>query len=134
MTGRLGSNAKLASRVGTDEGGTRIVKELAAFPLDYNFIQRDPLLPTGAVTVAIAKQRQPAYCVYENVAWDSFEFSPAWSQLALDADAVCFGTLAQQSPLFKPTTGKFLATARKGCLQILDLNLRYPFVIEETIK
>ena len=134
MTGRLGSNAVLASRVGSDEGGTRIVKELAAFPVDTNFIQRDPLLPTGTVTVAIDKQGQPAYCIHDNVAWDAFEFSPAWSQLALEADAVCFGTLAQRSPLSKATIGKFLATARKRSLRVLDLNLRYPFVTEETIK
>ncbi len=134
MAGRLGSNAVLASRVGSDEHGTRIVGELAAFPVDTNFVQRDPLLPTGQVTVAIDKEGQPAYCIHENVAWDAFEFSAEWTQLAQDADAVCFGTLAQRSPLSKTTIEKFLATTRKGCLRVLDLNLRYPFVSEELIR
>ncbi|MDP9050262.1 MAG: carbohydrate kinase [Acidobacteriota bacterium] len=134
MAGRLGSNAVLASRVGSDEHGTRIVRELAAFPVDTNFVQRDPLLPTGKVTVAIDTEGQPAYCIHENAAWDAFEFSPAWTQLAQDADAVCFGTLAQRSPVSKATLEKFLEMTRKGCLRALDLNLRYPYVNEEAIR
>jgi fructokinase len=134
MAGRLGSNAVLASRVGSDDRGTKIVRELAAFPVNTTFVQRDPRLPTGQVTIAIDTEGQPAYCIHENVAWDAFEFSPAWTQLAQDADAVCFGTLAQRSPLSKATIENFLATTRKGCLRVLDLNLRYPYVDEKAIR
>ncbi len=134
MAGRLGSNAVLASRIGSDERGTRILEELATLPVNTNFVQSDPVLPTGRVTVAIDGEGQPAYCIHPNVAWDAFEFSPAWSQLAQNADAVCFGTLAQRSSLSRATIQEFLATTRKGCLRVLDLNLRYPFVNEEIIR
>jgi fructokinase len=134
MAGRLGSDAVLASRIGSDDRGKRIVKALAAYPINTSFIQSDPLLPTGQVTVAINSEGQPAYSIEGNVAWDAFEFTHQWAQLARDADAVCFGTLAQRSALSKATIENFLSSTRKGCLRVLDLNLRYPFVSEVSIR
>lgn len=134
MAGRLGSDAVLASRIGSDDRGNRIVGELSVLPVNTTFIQRDPVLPTGQVAVALDTEGQPAYRIHENVAWDAFEFTESWCGLAQNADAVCFGTLAQRSPVSRATIAKFLASTRKGCLRVLDLNLRYPFVSEEAIR
>ena len=134
MAGRLGSDAVLASRIGSDDPGKRILEELAAYPVNTGFIQLDPLLPTGQVTVAFDNEGQPAYSIAENVAWDAFEFTQQWAQLAHDADAVCFGTLAQRSALSQATIEKFISSTRQKCLRVLDLNLRYPFVNESSIR
>ncbi len=39
----------------------------------------------------------PQYEIVENVAWDAIECSPATMKLVSDADAVCWGSLAQRS-------------------------------------
>ncbi len=134
MAGRLGSDAALASRVGSDEHGKRIVEELSTFPIDTSFIQYDPLLPTGQVTVQIDEEGQANYRIHENVAWDALELTRSWALLAEDADAVCFGTLAQRNPVSQDAIEMFLSKTRKGCLRVLDINLRYPYVTEDSIR
>ncbi len=134
MAGRLGNHAVLASRVGQDRLGDGLIEKLKAFPVDTNLIQRDPNLPTGQVTVEVDIEGQPSYCIHQDVAWDAFELSPSWGELALQADAVCFSTLAQRSPTSRATIESFVLATRKDCMRVLDVNLRYPFVSEDSIR
>jgi fructokinase len=133
MAGRLGDNAVLASRVGRDALGDEILERLAAYPIEASFIQRDPVLPTGTVTVEI-NSGQPAYRIHEGVAWDAFQLTPSWKALAAEADAICFGTLAQRSAKSRATIQNLVSIARLDCLRVLDMNLRYPFFSPETIR
>lgn len=127
MTGLLGDEGIVASRVGADELGEEATRRLASLGLKIAYVQRDATYRTGVAQVQVDAQGQPTFQFAEPVAWDSFEWTAAWQSLAQKADAVCFGSLAQRSPQSRQTTLSFLKTIRPGATRIFDVNLRPPF-------
>jgi fructokinase len=97
MAARLGDNAAIATRIGTDPLGREAMALLNQTPVNTTYIQEDFSRVTGTVTVVL-EIGQPRYTIHEPVAWDFLEFTPHWLALAEQADAVCFGSLAQRSP------------------------------------
>jgi fructokinase len=95
--------------------------------LGTSCIQLDPTYRTGVVHVEVDAKGQPTFQIAEPVAWDSFEWTPAWQALAQKADAVCFGSLAQRSPQSRQTIFSFLKTIRPGTTRVFDVNLRQSF-------
>jgi len=133
MAARLGDRAVIASRVGDDQLGRDARQVLASLPADTASIQTDADHVTGSVTVSL-EDGQPHYIIHEPVAWDYLEFTPAWLALAQQADAVCFGTLAQRNPSSQRTIHSFLGETRPGCMRLLDVNLREPFYSPATLE
>jgi fructokinase len=133
MAARLGNTGAIATRIGTDPLGREAMAFLKTTPLDTRYIQEDFSRVTGTVTVAL-EQGQPHYTIHEPVAWDFLELTPHWLALAEQADAVCFGTLAQRSPASRRTIESFLHETRPQCVRIFDVNLRAPFFIAETVE
>jgi fructokinase len=137
MSARLGNHAVIASRLGDDALGREASKRLATLPADTNSIQRDAKHPTGSVSVTLTSG-QPEYVIHEPVAWDFLEFTSEWKNLAAEADAVCFGTLAQREPVSRKTIHAFLAATRRECVRVFDVNLRKPFytrgVLEDSLS
>jgi fructokinase len=133
MAARLGNNGVIATRIGTDPLGREAMAFLKTTPLDTRYIQEDFSRVTGTVTVVL-EQGQPRYTIHEPVAWDFLEFTPHWLALAEQADAVCFGTLAQRSPASRRTIESFLHETRPECVRIFDVNLRAPFFSPEIIE
>ena len=129
----LGERALIASRVGNDELGREITRELSDRNLDVSALQSDSKLRTGVVEVSF-HDSQPRYDICQPVAWDALEWSAGWKQLAIEADAVCFGTLAQRSVKSRATILQFLKNTRKECLRVFDINLRRPFYNPESIE
>ena len=105
-------------------------------PADLDSLQEDPKNPTGTVGVTLTAG-QAEYVIHEPVAWDFLELTPQWKQLAAEADAVCFGTLAQRQAVSRKTIQAFLAATRKECVRVFDVNLRKPFytrgVLEDSL-
>jgi fructokinase len=136
MSARLGNRAVIASRLGSDALGREARKYLAPLPADLSFIQEDLKHPTGSVGVTLTAG-QAEYVIHEPVAWDFLEFTAQWKQLAAEADAVCFGTLAQRQPVSRKTIHAFLAATRRECVRVFDVNLRKPHytrgVIEDSL-
>lgn len=124
QAGQLGGRGAVASCVGTDELGNEIVDYLSSRGLDLSALQRDPVHPTGRVTVDVSDQSHPRYIIHENVAWDFIAADPALLQLAGEADAICFGSLAQRSPVSRDSIHAAIAAARPECLIVFDVNLR----------
>jgi fructokinase len=133
MASRLGNHAAVATRIGTDPLGRDAMAFLSTTPLDVGYVQEDFSRITGTVSVAI-EQGQPHYIIHEPVAWDFLEFTPHWLALAEQADAVCFGTLAQRSPASRRTIESFLHETRPECVRIFDVNLREPFFSPEVVE
>jgi fructokinase len=137
MSARLGNHAAVLSRIGRDEQGRDAVAMLKPFPIDLGYLQVDPQHPTGTVAVDLA-EGQPAYRIAEPVAWDFFDFTPEWQQLAARADAVCFGSLAQRNAISRQTIQSFLAATSAECVRVFDVNLRQHYfsseVVEESIE
>jgi fructokinase len=133
MAARLGNNGAIATRIGTDPLGREAMAFLNTTPLDARYIQEDFSRVTGTVTVRL-EQGEPCYTIHEPVAWDFLEFTPHWLALAEQADAVCFGTLAQRSPASRRTIESFLHETRPQCVRIFDVNLRAPFFGPEIVE
>jgi fructokinase len=132
MVARLGNHGVIASRLGNDSLGTSARQFLSAFPVDLSALQTDPTNPTGTVGVEF-RGGEPHYIIHEPAAWDFMGWTPAWRALAESADAVCFGSLAQRSPVSRTTIREFVAATRPQCVRVFDVNLRPPFFSVDTI-
>lgn len=131
--GVLGAAACVVSRVGDDADGRAILAELDKAALDRRYVQVDAGHPTGTVSVELSADGKPTYVIHEGVAWDFLGFAPDLAELANRADAVCFGSLAQRSPVSRATIQQFLVATRPDCLRIFDINLRQHYYDEPTL-
>jgi fructokinase len=133
LAGRLGNHATVLSRIGRDGLGERALEVLHPFPVDCTRLQVDPEQATGRVTVKL-EDGQPSYTIHQPVAWDFFELTENWLGDAEQADAVCFGSLAQRSERSRQTIHALVKATRLQCHRIFDVNLRAPFYSTEIVR
>jgi fructokinase len=129
----LGAESRIVSAVGDDVEGREILDALAARRLDRRHIAIVPAVPTGTVTVGLDDEGIPRYAIRDNVAWDALPWTADLSRLAAEADAVCYGTLAQRHSLTRATVRSFLEATRPSCVTVLDLNLRQTYYSPEIV-
>jgi fructokinase len=122
----LGADTTLVSRVGDDDLGREILRRLDA----HDAVQMDTQRPTGTVSVQLSADGQPQYTIHENAAWDAIEADDC----AREADAVCFGSLAQRSPISRASIRQMIALTRADALRVFDINLRQSFYSCELIE
>ncbi|HOW84588.1 MAG TPA: carbohydrate kinase [Candidatus Aminicenantes bacterium] len=130
----LGASGVIVSAVGDDRPGREILEELGRRGLDRSGIAVLSGVPTGTVTVALDAAGIPRYTIHEGVAWDVIPWTAEIAGLAARADAVCFGSLAQRSPVSRAVIGAFLDATRPDCLRVLDLNLRQSYFSREVVR
>jgi fructokinase len=123
----LGGDAALVSRVGRDARGREILERFAAIGLPTDFIATDTDKATGTVSVEIGADGQPQYTIHENIAWDAIAPDPNAMKAAAAADAVCFGSLAQRSPVSRTAVQALVAASSPRALRVFDVNLRQAF-------
>lgn len=133
ITSLLGDEGIPASRLGEDTHGHEAIERLTDLGLPAGFIQKDATHPTGMVKVEIDGAGQPRFEICESVAWDFLEWTPQWQKLAADADAVCFGSLAQRSAQSRSTICSFLAATRSNAVRVFDVNLRQNFFTADVL-
>lgn len=129
----LGDRAQLVSRVGSDARGREALDTLAAAGVDVSLVGVDDDAPTGAVTVSV-EDGEPRFGVVEQAAWDRIEATPAVRAALGGADVLCYGTLAQRTPLASRALDQALEAATPACLRLCDLNLRPPFVTHAAVE
>jgi fructokinase len=127
ITSLLGDNGIVASRIGNDDLGAEAVRKLDELRLPTTYVQRDAHHPTGVVKVEVDAAGQPRFQIAQPVAWDFMEWTSGWQQLAQQADAVCFGSLAQRTPTSHATIREFVQATRKDAVKVFDVNLRQAF-------
>ena len=76
---------------------------------------------------------QPRFDISESVAWDFLDWTPQWQTLAQQADAVCFGSLAQRSEGSRATIRKFVLTTQPNAVRVFDVNLRQNFYTAQVL-
>ena len=130
----LGARSRVISCVGQDALGAEILQRLQALGLPVAEIQADPSAPTGTVSVELSADGQPRFTIHENVAWDRLALEKSALAAAAEADAVCFGTLAQRSEPARSTIQALVAAVRPGALRILDINLRQHYFSRDLIE
>ncbi|MEY2395268.1 MAG: fructokinase [Acidobacteriaceae bacterium] len=132
ITNLLGNKGVPASRVGNDSLGDAALQRLTQLGVSTEFVQRDALHPTGSVNVEIDRG-QPRFEILQSVAWDFMDWSQPWQRLAADADAVCFGSLAQRSAQSQSTIRSFLNATRPRAVRVFDVNLRQNFYSRQVL-
>ena len=134
ITTLMGDQGIVASRVGEDSRGLHALRRMEELGLDIDHVQTDGENPTGTVSVELDGNGLARYEIAAPVAWDFLEWTRDWQQLAQNADAVCFGSLAQRSEGSCATIRKFLAAASSDTLKVFDVNLRQSFYSVETLS
>jgi fructokinase len=133
ITTLLGNCGIVASRVGSEALGNDALAQLSRIGVTTEFVQRDDVHETGVVRVEVDSAGQPRFEIAEDVAWDFLEWNDAWKRLASEADAVCFGSLAQRCPTSRNTIRNFVRSTRPGAVRVFDVNLRQSFFTKETL-
>lgn len=131
---QLGCRGLPASRVGIDEMGDDLVAGLQRQGISTELIQRDATFPTGTVTVELDAGGHPSYTIHTNVAWDHLQATSDLLSTAAEADAICFGTLAQRSDQSRNAIRQVIAHTNEMCLIVFDVNLRQSFYSRELIE
>jgi fructokinase len=138
ITSLLGDEGIPASRLGDDVLGEEAILRLRELGLPTAFIQEDADHATGTVQVEVDAAGQPHFEISESVAWDFLEWTPQWQRLAQQADAVCFGSLAQRSEQSRDTIRKFVLASPSNSVRVFDVNLRQNFytaqILAESMK
>lgn len=96
---QFGLNSRVVSAVGDDKLGMEILDNFREKKLNA-MVEIVPY-PTGTVQVELDAEGVPCYDIKEGVAWDNIPYTPALEDLAKHTKAVCFGSLAQRSVVFK---------------------------------
>ncbi len=133
ITNLLGDRGMVASRVGNDDFGREARLALEKLRLPTANLQLDPVHSTGTVKVQLDAAGQPKFEISESVAWDFLAWTSEWNALAREADAVCFGSLAQRSLASRKTIREFVKATRASATRIFDVNLRQAFFSAEVL-
>ena len=129
----LGSAGIPVSRVGDDDLGRETLAALSDKGVSVEHIATDPNRPTGTVLASLDRSGVADYTFPDDVAWDFLTPDDAAMELAARADAICFGTLAQRSPVSRRGVRRLLR-AGPDALKIYDINLRRDFYDSGTIR
>jgi len=134
----LGANALIITRVGRDHFGGKVLRRFKALNVPEATVQVDDELPTGTVTVELSGQGVPQFTIHENAAWDRIEVTKSVLDAVRQADAICFGSIAQRTPASRAAIQQLLAAAPERSLKLFDINLRQHFysrdVVEQSLR
>ena len=133
--GQAGMDSRVVSAVGTDALGEEALATLEGKGLNIEAVARVDF-PTGVVNVSLGEQGIPQYDICEGVAWDNIPFTPTLANLASQAQAVCWGSLAQRNEVSRKTIFSFLDAmpSDEERLKVFDINLRQQFYTLEIIE
>ncbi len=124
---QLGLESFIISGVGVDSLGDDLLRAIQSNGLNISCIQRDPIHPTGCVTVDTSDPDHPNYTIHENAAWDYIQFDNQLASEFSRADALCFGTLAQRCETSRSTIRQTIQATPQAMI-VYDVNLRPPWL------
>jgi fructokinase len=130
--GQFGLETIAISALGEDALAEETIEALKEHGLNY-LMPRVPY-PTGTVQVTLAEGGIPTYEIKEGVAWDNIPYTDEMAEIAKNARAVCFGSLAQRNKVSRENIRKFLTDTPADCLKICDINLRQQFYSKEILE
>lgn len=128
---KIGLDVKIASRVGHDELGHKLLEFIEESGLSTDLIQLDNQLPTSEVLVNLDNKEQATYIICEPVAWDAIEFTDSLKKAAEEADVLIYGTLASRNETTRNTIHQCLDLVK---IRVIDVNLRPPYNQKEIVE
>ncbi|WP_432799618.1 PfkB family carbohydrate kinase [Poriferisphaera sp. WC338] len=111
------------SRIGQDDLGKRLIKELAEKGICTDFVQVDEMHETGRVDVSFSQDGEPEYQIAKDVAWDYLEYTEEMALLSQRIAGVAFGTLALRSRTSCESILRFIESTKQA-IRLYDVNLR----------
>ena len=130
--GQFGLDTIAISALGEDSLATETIDALREHGLNY--LMPHVPYPTGTVQVTLTGDGIPTYDIKEGVAWDNIPYTDEMAEIAKNARAVCFGSLAQRNKVSRENIRRFLADTPADCLKICDINLRQQFYSKEVLE
>jgi len=123
LANQLGfGHGTIVSCVGSDRRGHKLLDSLHQRGISTCYIGKDESHPTGLVSVFM-RNGEPGYQIETGAAWDCLQDNPLLQELAGQCDGICFGSLAQRSPLSRNCIRAFLQNAPQA-IRLYDVNLR----------
>lgn len=123
---RLGEDAGIISKIGTDDLGDQIHDFLQKEGVAQN-VQRDENYKTGYVTVEFING-QPNYTIHSGCGWEFLDYKETKAP-----DYFVFGSLALHFEQNKTSFKKYVKAFQSSTF-ICDINLRTPFYNKENIE
>ncbi len=134
----LGAEAQVITRVGKDDHGREIIRRFREMGLSDTDVQVDETAPTGTAKVELSGDGLAHFSIQESVAWDCLALTQEALAVVREADAICFGSLAQRLEPSRGTIQQLIAAAPADALRVFDINLRQKFysrgVIEASLQ
>jgi fructokinase len=116
----FGQSPAFVSRVGADSEGDVVRESMQRWGMRTDFLQTDPDLPTGCVTISL-ECGEPSFDIEEPSAWDAIAAEPRPPASTL----FYHGTLAMRGPSARAAAD--IMRAGKPDIIFLDVNLRPPW-------
>lgn len=120
---KFGFDVSLASKVGKDDPGKKLLSFISNSGLEINNVQQDDKLETSTVLVHIDGQ-EARYEICEPVAWDNIKITQELKEEVKSCGVIVYGSLASRNAHTKHTLQSIL---NKDLLRIMDVNLRPPY-------
>lgn len=127
---RFGINSAIASSIGNDVKGAKLIGFLEGAGMNTSLIQVHGSLPTSEVLVHLNEKNNATFEICEPVAWDDIHFIPELMNASQHAKAIVYGSLASRNPATQITLNSMLVADN---LKIMDVNLRKPHYSEDTV-
>ncbi|MBR1922232.1 MAG: carbohydrate kinase [Paludibacteraceae bacterium] len=134
---QFGLNGCAISAIGDDELGKEIIDTFKAMQRSvstFDFRLSTVEQPTGTVKVTLDDKGIPQYEICLGVAWDNIPLTEEMLSIARQAQAVCFGSLAQRSKVSRTTIHAMLDATPADALRVFDINLRQQWYTAEIIS
>ena len=119
----LGIQTNIASRIGDDALGKRLLEFVTAENLSGDLIQVDATHETGQVLVHLDENGSASYTIAHPAAWDNIEALTNLIEKVKACDAFLFGSLVARDAISKSTLDQLLSHAN---YKVFDVNLRAP--------
>ncbi len=129
----LGGHGSLVSAVGGDDAGVEARDRLSEADVEQRAVTSVWDRPTGVVRVTLDAAGHPSYDIATGSAWDEIPWTNQVADVVARAEAVCFGSLAQRSPVSRATIRRAVAEARGAAWRLFDVNLRQAWYDAEVL-
>ncbi|RYC69392.1 MULTISPECIES: carbohydrate kinase family protein [Spirosoma] len=127
----FGLNARLISRVGTDELGRELLDFLEQKGISTQLVQTGQSHLTGVAKANVSDSSEVTYKIVMPVAWDYIRLAPGLVEVVRQSDYFIYGSLAARSHQTHVTLQTLLAVAKK---KVFDVNLRAPHYTQEVVE
>lgn len=124
-------NARMISRVGSDELGRELLDFLSEKKIPLDLVQIGQSHLTGVAKANVSDCNEVTYKIVQPVAWDYIQLAPGMLKAVQQSDLFVYGSLAARSPQTRETLMTLLSVAPR---KVFDVNLRAPHYNREIVE